>query len=79
MRSKQLPHYQTSSMTRLAEAGDYCHSCDKFWAHQGLEFKRMMTVMTTDGKPMTTEAKHIPIIVCPHCDGTPIFTLPKGS
>jgi hypothetical protein len=64
---------------RLADAGSLCASCYKFWAHQGLEPKRMVTVVHDDGRPMHTDAKHIPIVICPHCDGDIILKLKKDA
>jgi hypothetical protein len=63
----------------LKDAGAFCESCYKFWAHQSLEPKRLVHVFDEDGEPMLTVQHGIPIVVCPHCDGDVILRLQKDT
>jgi hypothetical protein len=62
---------------KLADSGTTCEACKPFWTAQKLDPKLLVQVFHADGRPMLTEKKQIPIVVCPYCDGDLILKLKK--
>jgi hypothetical protein len=70
---------QEGDGVKVQDSGGFCQDCYVFWTHQSLEPKRLVQVFYEDGKPMLTEKKQIPIVVCPYCDGDVILKLHKDQ
>lgn len=56
----------------LPQEGDVCLRCQRFWEAMRMPPKQLVA-LRRDGEIIRTENKGIPLLICPHCDGTLIL------
>lgn len=55
--------------------GDICESCRPFWESQDLPPHKLVLLLDGHHNPVYTDNLEIPIVICPHCDGSEILRL----